>query len=120
MTFDECFEALISHEGGYAGLENDPGGKTRYGVTEVVAPFDPLEVSLTLMQARPIHAAIVQPATCLVSRQKSPPLIPKFCGQLCEDPGDALPGGSRTSSAPCGASYFGLLTAPSVRPWARW
>ena len=37
MTFDECFDALLAHEGGYADLENDPGGKTRYGVTEAVA-----------------------------------------------------------------------------------
>ena len=37
MTFDECFDALLVHEGEYADLENDPGGKTRYGVTEAVA-----------------------------------------------------------------------------------
>jgi len=28
---------LLVHEGDYADLENDPGGKTRYGVTEAVA-----------------------------------------------------------------------------------
>ena len=37
MNFDECFAALLAHEGDYANLENDPGGKTRYGVTETVA-----------------------------------------------------------------------------------
>jgi lysozyme family protein len=37
MNFDECFAALISHEGDFADLENDPGGKTRFGVTEAVA-----------------------------------------------------------------------------------
>lgn len=37
MTFNECFDALLVHEGGYADLENDPGSKTRYGVTEAVA-----------------------------------------------------------------------------------
>lgn len=37
MTFDECFDALLVHEGEYADLENDPGSKTRYGVTEAVA-----------------------------------------------------------------------------------
>ncbi len=37
MNFDECFAALIAHEGGFADLENDPGGKTRFGVTEAVA-----------------------------------------------------------------------------------
>lgn len=37
MNFDECFAALIAHEGDFADLEHDPGGKTRYGVTEAVA-----------------------------------------------------------------------------------
>ena len=37
MNFDECFAALIAHEGDFADLENDPGGKTRFGVTEAVA-----------------------------------------------------------------------------------
>lgn len=37
MNFDECFTALLAHEGDFADLENDPGGKTRYGVTEAVA-----------------------------------------------------------------------------------
>jgi lysozyme family protein len=27
----------MTHEGGYANLANDPGGKTRYGITEAVA-----------------------------------------------------------------------------------
>ena len=33
MNFDECFVALVAHEGDFADLENDPGGKTRFGVT---------------------------------------------------------------------------------------
>lgn len=37
MNFDECFAALIAHEGDFADLGNDPGGKTRFGVTEAVA-----------------------------------------------------------------------------------
>jgi lysozyme family protein len=37
MTFDECFAALVAHEGDFADLENDAGGKTRFGVTEAVA-----------------------------------------------------------------------------------
>ena len=37
MNFDECFAALVEHEGDFADLENDPGGKTRFGVTEAVA-----------------------------------------------------------------------------------
>jgi lysozyme family protein len=37
MTFDEAFDALLRHEGGYSNHAADPGGKTRYGVTEAVA-----------------------------------------------------------------------------------
>jgi lysozyme family protein len=37
MTFDECFVALLQHEGDYVDHPDDPGGKTRFGVTEAVA-----------------------------------------------------------------------------------
>jgi lysozyme family protein len=37
MTFDEAFDALLRHEGGYSDHAADPGGKTRFGVTEAVA-----------------------------------------------------------------------------------
>jgi lysozyme family protein len=37
MTFDECFAALSQHEGDYVDHPNDPGGETRFGVTEGVA-----------------------------------------------------------------------------------
>lgn len=37
MNFDECFAALVAHEGDFAELENDLGGKTRFGVTQAVA-----------------------------------------------------------------------------------
>lgn len=37
MTFDECFAALLQHEGDYVDHPDDPGGKTRFGVTEAVA-----------------------------------------------------------------------------------
>ena len=37
MNFDTAFERLIGHEGGYVDHPNDPGGATRYGVTEHVA-----------------------------------------------------------------------------------
>jgi len=37
MTFDEAFDALLRHEGGYSDHTADPGGKTRFGVTEAVA-----------------------------------------------------------------------------------
>ncbi len=37
MNFDDAFDLLIEHEGGYANLANDPGGETRYGITKAVA-----------------------------------------------------------------------------------
>jgi lysozyme family protein len=36
-TFDQAFIELMRHEGGYSEHESDPGGKTRYGITEAVA-----------------------------------------------------------------------------------
>ncbi len=37
MTFDECFTAVLLHEGDFADHPDDPGGATRFGVTEAVA-----------------------------------------------------------------------------------
>jgi lysozyme family protein len=37
MTFDEAFDALLKHEGGFSDHAADPGGKTSFGVTEAVA-----------------------------------------------------------------------------------
>lgn len=37
MTFDEAFEILLEHEGGFSDHKADPGGKTKFGVTEAVA-----------------------------------------------------------------------------------
>jgi len=37
MTFDEAFNALMKHEGDYSDHAADPGGRTRFGVTEAVA-----------------------------------------------------------------------------------
>jgi lysozyme family protein len=37
MNFLIAFEKLLKHEGGFSDHSADPGGKTRYGVTEVVA-----------------------------------------------------------------------------------
>jgi lysozyme family protein len=37
MTFDDCIKKLLVHEGDFSDHEADPGGKTRYGVTEAVA-----------------------------------------------------------------------------------
>jgi lysozyme family protein len=37
MNFDTAFEKLLGHEGGFSDHAADPGGKTRYGITEAVA-----------------------------------------------------------------------------------
>lgn len=37
MIFDEAFRRLLEHEGGYSDHAADPGGKTRFGITEAVA-----------------------------------------------------------------------------------
>lgn len=37
MTFDEAFRKLLGVEGDYSNHPADPGGKTRYGVSEAVA-----------------------------------------------------------------------------------
>lgn len=34
MTFDEVFDRLIGHEGGYANDPNDPGGETNWGISK--------------------------------------------------------------------------------------
>lgn len=37
MDFDTAFTTLLKHEGGFSDHAADPGGKTRYGITEAVA-----------------------------------------------------------------------------------
>lgn len=37
MNFDKAFHTLLGHEGGYVDHPSDPGGATRWGVTERVA-----------------------------------------------------------------------------------
>lgn len=37
MKFDAAFELLMGHEGDFSNHHSDPGGKTRFGVTEATA-----------------------------------------------------------------------------------
>lgn len=37
MTFDQAFDRLLGHEGGYSRHPSDPGGETMWGVTHKVA-----------------------------------------------------------------------------------
>lgn len=34
MTFDQAFEKLIGHEGGYVNDPRDPGGETKFGISK--------------------------------------------------------------------------------------
>lgn len=34
LTFDEAFDRLIGHEGGYAFSAKDPGGETKFGISK--------------------------------------------------------------------------------------
>ena len=40
MNFDQAFEKLIGHEGGYSNNPADPGGETMWGITARVARAD--------------------------------------------------------------------------------
>lgn len=40
MNFDQAFDILLGHEGGYSNHPNDPGGETMWGVTARVARAD--------------------------------------------------------------------------------
>lgn len=37
MKFDQAFNRLLSHEGGYSNYRDDPGGETMWGITARVA-----------------------------------------------------------------------------------
>ena len=37
MNFNQAFDILLKHEGGFSDHAADPGGKTRFGITEAVA-----------------------------------------------------------------------------------
>ena len=37
MNFDQAFQKLLGHEGGYTNNPSDPGGATNWGVTQAVA-----------------------------------------------------------------------------------
>lgn len=58
MNFDEAFDRLMVHEGGFVDDENDPGGATKWGVTEFVARswgYTGLMVEFTLIEAKAIY-----------------------------------------------------------------
>ena len=54
MNFDQAFDLLITHEGGFTNHPDDPGNATMYGVTESVARAEGYE---GLMQNLPLDFA---------------------------------------------------------------
>lgn len=54
MTFDEAFEALIGHEGGYVNCRVDPGGETKFGISKRSYPGEDI-AGLTLERAKAIY-----------------------------------------------------------------
>ena len=56
MTFDQSFEKLIGHEGGYTEGKNDPGGETKYGISKRSYPKLDIK-NLTLDSAKTIYYA---------------------------------------------------------------
>lgn len=51
MTFEEAFELLIGHEGGYVNNPKDPGGETKYGISKRTYPREDIP-NMTLDRAR--------------------------------------------------------------------
>lgn len=39
LTFDQAFDRLIGHEGGYVNNPNDPGGETKFGISKRSYPM---------------------------------------------------------------------------------
>ena len=54
MTFDEAFVKLIDHEGGYVDHPNDPGGRTKYGISQRTYPGEDIR-NLTLERAKDLY-----------------------------------------------------------------
>lgn len=54
LTFDQAFDILIGHEGGYVNDPRDPGGETKYGISKRAYPKENIK-DLTLAQAKAIY-----------------------------------------------------------------
>lgn len=49
MNFDEAFDMLLGHEGGYSNNSHDPGGETMWGITRKVALQEGYEGDMHLL-----------------------------------------------------------------------
>lgn len=75
MQFEEAFGRLIGHEGGYVDHPDDPGGATRWGVTERVARANGYRGAMRdfpLSDARRIYRALYWDA---VRADELPPAV---------------------------------------------
>lgn len=54
MTFDEAFERLIGHEGGYVNHPDDPGGETKFGISRRAYPGEDI-AGMTLERAKLLY-----------------------------------------------------------------
>jgi lysozyme family protein len=54
MEFDQAFDKLISHEGGYSNNPADPGGETQFGISKRSYPDVDIK-ALTLELAKAIY-----------------------------------------------------------------
>lgn len=54
MTFDQAFERLIGHEGGYSNDPADPGGETKFGISKRAYPSEDI-AGMTLERAKAIY-----------------------------------------------------------------
>lgn len=54
MTFDQAFDRLINHEGGYVFDPRDPGGETKFGISKRVYPALDIR-NLTMADAKAIY-----------------------------------------------------------------
>lgn len=51
MTFDDAFDQVLGHEGGYVNDPNDPGGETKFGISKRAFPAEDIP-NLTEERAR--------------------------------------------------------------------
>jgi lysozyme family protein len=56
VTFDDAFDRLMGHEGGYVNHPNDPGGETNWGISKRSYPGLTI-ATLTREDARTIYRA---------------------------------------------------------------
>lgn len=54
MNFDQAFERLIGHEGGYTPGVGDPGGETKFGISRRAFPLENIK-AMTLERAKALY-----------------------------------------------------------------